>query len=588
MKKQIKVTVFFFNFVLYLNFNYFSIDAIAKLKNEITRLARLLEQPAGSTLKENEILKEMLKEKEELLKRSSEQMGKISELHESNSNLLKRKKELEKELDDKLKEIEKFQHNIKDNKSETDSGEKLKKKLNVDMEKKKHEIEEEKKRLMGKDMELKELEKENENLKRHVEETESEVAMYTEKKRQNDDVQNFLVKRSEHEQTSQNYLITQTGSQALMIKVLTTQVEELQNQNAKMSKEILFLQKKNKHIDETKRNHEIRKGSLRDDIKSYIIILENMRKVVEEDRSLIEEKMRARDLLNKRVVKSEEKQKLQEDLEMTHKNQLKKLDNEIQAYKTEAEKLNKIISQLENDKRKYGIEASQANAKYYHCLEEVKLKTTFINDLQKKNFEAEAKLKQQQNLYEAVRSDRNLYSKNLIEAQEEISDLQRKYKRMTHQIDQLKEEIATKDAALIKETKKNTDINSENDALTGDIKRMSNKIKVEDDIIKTHESDIARLKNAITQAEQERQKQRKDYEMVINERDILGNQLIKRNDELGILYEKIKIQQSTLAKGNIRYIQTMNDITAIKSTISRLKREILVSEQEVCACIILS
>ena len=38
--------------------------------------------------------------------------------------------------------------------------------------------------------------------------------------------------------------------------------------------------------------------------------------------------------------------------------------------------------------------------------------------LQKKIAEGESKLKQQQNLYEAVRSDRNLYAKNQIEAQE--------------------------------------------------------------------------------------------------------------------------------------------------------------------------
>jgi len=40
-----------------------------------------------------------------------------------------------------------------------------------------------------------------------------------------------------------------------------------------------------------------------------------------------------------------------------------------------------------------------------------------IFDFKKKIAEAETKLKQQQNLYEAVRSDRNLYSKNLIESQ---------------------------------------------------------------------------------------------------------------------------------------------------------------------------
>ena len=41
------------------------------------------------------------------------------------------------------------------------------------------------------------------------------------------------------------------------------------------------------------------------------------------------------------------------------------------------------------------------------------------NLLKKKIAEGEAKLKQQQNLYEDVRSERNLYSKNLIEAQDD-------------------------------------------------------------------------------------------------------------------------------------------------------------------------
>lgn len=48
-------------------------------------------------------------------------------------------------------------------------------------------------------------------------------------------------------------------------------------------------------------------------------------------------------------------------------------------------------------------------------------------------------------MYEAVRSDRNLYSKNLIESQDEIAEMKRKFKIMHHQIEQLKEEIQQKD-----------------------------------------------------------------------------------------------------------------------------------------------
>jgi hypothetical protein len=50
-------------------------------------------------------------------------------------------------------------------------------------------------------------------------------------------------------------------------------------------------------------------------------------------------------------------------------------------------------------------------------MEDIKVREIQIFDYRKKIAESETKLKQQQNLYEAVRSDRNLYSKNLVEAQ---------------------------------------------------------------------------------------------------------------------------------------------------------------------------
>ena len=44
-------------------------------------------------------------------------------------------------------------------------------------------------------------------------------------------------------------------------------------------------------------------------------------------------------------------------------------------------------------------------------------------------------------------------------------------------------------------------------------------------------------------------RQLKNYKIVVGERDILGTQLIRRNDELSLLYEKVRIHQATLAKG---------------------------------------
>lgn len=77
-------------------------------------------------------------------------------------------------------------------------------------------------------------------------------------------------------------------------------------------------------------------------------------------------------------------------------------------------------------------------------MEEVKKREVQLYQLKKKIMENESKLKQQHTLYEAVCSDRNLCSKNLVEARDEITEIKRKLKIMAHQIDQLKEEIKSK------------------------------------------------------------------------------------------------------------------------------------------------
>ena len=68
--------------------------------------------------------------------------------------------------------------------------------------------------------------------------------------------------------------------------------------------------------------------------------------------------------------------------------------------------------------------------------------------------------------------------------------------------------------------------------------------------------------------------------MVMNERDILSTQLIKRDEELHLLYEKIKIQKSTLKKGEIYYQQKMEDIWKLKNQIKDTKRQLIDAQKE--------
>jgi hypothetical protein len=60
-------------------------------------------------------------------------------------------------------------------------------------------------------------------------------------------------------------------------------------------------------------------------------------------------------------------------------------------------------------------------------------------------------------------------------------------------------------------------------------------------------------------------------------RDSLRSQLIRRNDELVLLFEKIKRQQSYLSKGEVQYNERIEDIRLLKFKISELKNHVSIS-----------
>lgn len=60
-----------------------------------------------------------------------------------------------------------------------------------------------------------------------------------------------------------------------------------------------------------------------------------------------------------------------------------------------------------------------------------------------------------------------------------------------------------------------------------------------------------------------------------------GTQLIRRNDELALLYEKIKIQQSALSKGQSQYRDRLNEIRVLKIKLNDLNRELSILKRSV-------
>eukprot|EP00941_MAST-03F_sp_MAST-3F-sp1_P000155 g155.t1 len=302
-------------------------------------------------------------------------------------------------------------------------------------------------------------------------------------------------------------------------------------------------------------------------------ILKQTKQVNQRDRR-INTMARNTDMIQKQLVRQQQVTKEEEAKTALEIRNVEQLKSELIVFEKEAQKQRKLIYKLEKARERMGMEATEAHNKYLGQLEETKLKERTIAELQRQVQELQHKLKSQQQLYEAVRSDRNLYSKNLIESQDEIAEMKRKFKIMNHQMEQLKEEITAKDHALVKEHFEHQKVEKQREQLKNELGKVKKlKAKAEATIEKQH-AEIRKLTHIIAKLEEDAIQQHKEYDQVISERDILGTQLIRRNDELALLYEKIKIQQSTLHKGEAQYKDRLQELRLLKLNLRDVMRKL--------------
>merc|ERR1719405_44097 len=322
----------------------------------------------------------------------------------------------------------------------------------------------------------------------------------------------------------------------------------------------------------------------RNALKAQVVALQarvqKLTRQEEADAKAIIDMLHERDILNKNSVKADERTKEQMDLVKRHGAQANNLSREVQRWKAALRDTLKRENELRKQNEKYNAELSLASGRFIHTLEELKARDNKHAELKAAIADVKTKLSQQKNLYEAVKTDRNLYSKNCLESNDEIAEMKRKFRSMSHQIEALKEEIKEKDQLLIKEHFEKNKVKKSSEAISDNLKKANKRMSALQTLTDNQKQEVKRLESSIQEAEQEQQNQRKEFDQVTSERNILGTQLIRRNDELSLLYEKIKIQKSTLDKGETQYKDRLDEIRALKLQVSKLNRNLHVMNEE--------
>jgi len=555
-------------------------ETIQNLKSEITKLGRLVEQGAGLSINQENMVNQLVQEKNDLVKHRDMLNGQVQQMQQQNMDLTARVGKLEQERQEGTGELQQLRDTLEKLLEESDRQQKRKEKLDKDLKDLRLGLESKQAEINLKKEEYAKGQEHQTQLERHLREEKQEVERLHMRHEQLDGNRESLKKQHAEELASKQRAKEEGQDLQAQLKFRQDEINHLMKGTDKLKKNLEALQRKKDTGDAERKRMEESRNALRAEVANLTKELENSKRSAESHEKQILDLQHERDILGKALMKGDEKSKAQVELVERHKSQAQTLGKDLQRWKAELQLKLHRIHELDRQREKYASDLQQARQRCEEAQEDLRGRDVQMAQLKRSISDVRAKLGQQKNLYEAVRTDKNLYSKNLVESLEEIAEMRKKFKVMCHQIDQLKEEIKEKDKAMISEHFEHQFISKETEKTRHNLEYHEKQQKKSQQVVEAQQTEIKKLEATIQEAEAQRQNQRKEFEAVTSERNILGTQLIRRNEELALLYEKIKIQESTLSKGEVQYKKKLEELKGQRDNIAKLKLDLYMAKAQ--------
>jgi chromosome segregation ATPase len=358
------------------------------------------------------------------------------------------------------------------------------------------------------------------------------------------------------------------------------EVARLKRDTAKATKLQALTATKITEAEEKRVAAEAQRAELQRHLEEVEAAVEAERRRNDVKRQAVDDASREKEVLSKGLTKAGEKSRAAAEAVALQASSRRNLQAEIAGYAATVKRLRAEIDELQVQRAQYAASCDEAAQAYFTAAEGVKLQELQIAALQRKLEEGSGKVKQQQALYEAVRADRNMYSKSLVAAHADIGEMRRTFRTLKRSIDALKEEITAKDHSLVKEHFEHHRVEKEKEALRHEVTRVQKQVQSCEHIVANQEGEAAKLAAVIAEADGERARQAKEYDAVLAERNLLQGQLVKRDGELGALYEKLRVQKSALANGAAAFAQRAAERDDLAARVAALKGELLVAQTQ--------
>lgn len=314
-------------------------------------------------------------------------------------------------------------------------------------------------------------------------------------------------------------------------------MKDLLNKNKnKYNNSIIELKEKESYLGKLKTEYEgdnnelqqilITKKNLLNELKK---MTDTILKIKENIASQDNKKQDQEELREQEIAIKEEYTKEGRNLESVKDNLFDKLNQikkNIKDMKNLRENISRTVQRLEDSSRSIN--------------EEINIKELIYLEMTKKNEELKVEYKKYQNMYETVVAERNKNFAKIQNANQKRAEMKEKLKIINTEMDTITSELSEINIKLQEKDKDVDKLNAKRNKLKQEINKLnSDKKEYKEQITKlTNENE--KLHTVLNLIEQDMVNIRIDYELACENRNFTGIQLIDRNDELCVFYEKIQ------------------------------------------------
>ncbi|XP_044279134.1 coiled-coil domain-containing protein 146 isoform X2 [Varanus komodoensis] len=234
--------------------------------------------------------------------------------------------------------------------------------------------------------------------------------------------------------------------------------------------------------------------------------------------------------------------------------------------------------QLKADEREQkSKDCLKAQVRLNNIIAEIKTKDFEIREHMKKQREIQRQMKEFAKMYDIVRHERNKLVNLVHCARQKTNEIKEKVKMLDNEMEILRHNAIIKERKLQKYQLKLSNNIAIKESIKCDVSKVHQTLQEMKEKREQQLMDVERLTNMLTHTEEEMVQLRKKYERAVQRRNESGVQLIEREEEVCIFYEKINVQEMMSRNGDIEINVMDEKIRFLKLKLTEKKRQIELS-----------